>query len=223
LVARILAETALPRVRLSSLEPWDIAPHFFALWQNPRLCPHLHLPLQSGCDATLKRMRRNTDQATFRALVQAARAQIPDVRLTTDVIVGFPAETDDEFAQSEAFIREMDFAGMHVFRYSSRPETPAARMKKQIPNSIKQARSQRLLALASAGENAFAARYSGQRVPVLWENISGATEQGFINSGYTHHYLRVQCIHPRVLTNLITPTILGPLVNGTLTGQPVLE
>src|SRR5690606_26561295 len=132
LVQAILSDTDIPRLRLSSLEPWDLAPEFFDLWQNPRLCRHLHLPLQSGCDATLKRMLRRTNQRQFRALVQAARERIPDVSITTDVIAGFPGETDEEFAISEAFIREMQFAGLHVFRYSKRPGTAASRMRSHV-------------------------------------------------------------------------------------------
>ncbi|MCU0512822.1 MAG: tRNA (N(6)-L-threonylcarbamoyladenosine(37)-C(2))-methylthiotransferase MtaB [Anaerolineae bacterium] len=223
LVQRLLAETAIPRLRLSSLEPWDLAPAFFDLWQNPRLCPHLHLPLQSGCDDTLRRMRRHTRQHAFRALVQAARAAIPDVRLTSDVIVGFPGETDEEFARSEAFIHEMDFAGLHVFRYSSRPGTPAAKMRGHLPEATRQARSQRLLAHAAAQEERFAARYAGRALPVLWEHISGASEHGFLQGGYTHHYLRVQAVHPRILTNHITPALLGAYNQGAVQATPVIE
>jgi threonylcarbamoyladenosine tRNA methylthiotransferase MtaB len=223
LTERILNETTIPRVRLSSLEPWDIAPGFFDLWQDVRLCPHLHLPLQSGCDATLKRMRRNTNQAAFAAIVDAARTAIPDLRITTDVITGFPGETDEEFAISEAFIHAMDFAGLHVFRYSTRPGTPAARMKNQIPNAIKQERSHRLLAHAQEQEQKFAARYIGQALPVLWEQVGGASEAGFVNGGYTPNYLRVQTVHPRILTNMVTPCVIEAVAEGMAHGVPVLQ
>jgi threonylcarbamoyladenosine tRNA methylthiotransferase MtaB len=223
LMERILTETTIPRVRLSSLEPWDIAPNFFSLWQDERLCPHLHLPLQSGCDATLKRMRRNTNQAAFAAIVEDARAAIPDLRITTDIITGFPGETEEEFAISEAFIHTMDFAGLHVFRYSTRPGTPALRMKGQIPNAIKQERSHRLLAHAQEQEQRFAARYIGQALPVLWEQVGGATDAGFINGGYTPNYLRVQAVHPRVLTNMVTPFVIRDVIDGTAHGLPVLQ
>ncbi|MGB1285180.1 MAG: tRNA (N(6)-L-threonylcarbamoyladenosine(37)-C(2))-methylthiotransferase MtaB [Aggregatilineales bacterium] len=201
----LLNETDIPRLRLSSLEPWNISAGFFDLWQNPRLQPHLHLPLQSGCDATLKRMRRNTSQSEFRALMQSAREAIPDVRITSDVIVGFPGETAAEFADSEAFIHEMAFNGLHVFRYSIRPGTPAARMRGQVAKADKKARSRALLEYAAQREQHFAAQYIGTERPVLWEHITGATDAGFINTGYTDNYIRVQCIHPRVLSNLITP------------------
>ncbi|MBZ0277249.1 MAG: tRNA (N(6)-L-threonylcarbamoyladenosine(37)-C(2))-methylthiotransferase MtaB [Anaerolineae bacterium] len=205
LVETLLAETDMPRIRLSSLEPWDLAPEFFDLWANPRLCRHLHLPLQSGCDATLKRMLRRTTQAQFRELVEAARARIPGVSITTDVIVGFPGETDAEFATSEAFIQEMNFTGLHVFRYSRRPGTAAARMRGQVVAETAKERSARLLALADQMESQFAAQFAGQTLPVLWEQVAGAQEDGFLNVGYTDNYMRVRCVHPRVLTNHLIP------------------
>lgn len=209
LVSSILVDTDIPRLRLSSLEPWDVSPDFFDLWQNPRLCRHLHLPLQSGCDATLKRMRRNTSQAEFRALVSWARDRIPGLSITTDVIVGFPNETDEEFAISESFIQEMDFAGLHIFRYSKREGTPAARMRGHVTNSVKKVRSGRLQAMERTMAQRFAEQFTGKVLPVLWEQVGGATEEGFINIGYTDNYIRVRAIHPRVLSNLITPVENG--------------
>ena len=218
LVEALLRESSLPRLRLSSLEPWDLSPDFFSLWQDPRLCRHLHLPLQSGCDATLKRMRRHTSQRDFRALALAARDQIPDLRITTDVIVGFPGETDAEFAESERFIRELEFGGLHVFRYSSRPGTPASRMRRQISQATKKARSAKLLALSETLERRFAARLLGKTQQVLWEQISGATPEGFINSGYTDNYMRARAIHPRDLSNVITETRLESYNMGAIHG-----
>jgi threonylcarbamoyladenosine tRNA methylthiotransferase MtaB len=223
LVQRILDETEIPRLRLSSLEPWDLSDGFFSLWQNERLMPHLHLPLQSGCDSTLRRMRRNTSQEEFRAIMQSARRQIPDVRITTDVIVGFPGETDEEWQISKAFIEEMNFAGMHVFRYSVRPGTPASRMKGKVHSQIKKDRSHELLALNTQQEYDFAAQYIGQTLPVLWEQVTGSTEHGFINVGYTHNYVRVQCVHPRVLNNVVTPATIDAVADGIVTAQPLIE
>lgn len=222
LVQTLLAETDIPRLRLSSLEPWDLSPDFFDLWTNPRLCRHLHLPLQSGCDATLKRMLRRTSQTQFRALVEAARSRIPTLNITTDVIVGFPGETDDEFAISEQFIREMNFAGMHVFRYSKRPGTAATRMRGHISEDQKRERSSRLIALAEQMEADFAKRFIGQSLDVLWENVAGVTPNGFINVGYTDNYIRVRCIHPRVLTDHITSARLMNFENGQVHVSPVL-
>ena len=208
LVKAILAETDIPRLRLSSLEPWDLTPEFFTLWENPRLCPHLHLPLQSGCDTTLRRMARHTTQQQFRALVREARAHMDDPCITTDVIVGFPGETDEEFEVSGAFVEEMQFAGLHVFRYSKRPGTAAARMRGHVSEDVKRTRSACLLSLSEQMEQQYCNRRIGDSLPVLWEQIAGASDEGFFNVGYTPNYVRVGCVHPRVLTNLITLALL---------------
>ncbi len=221
LVKALLRDTDMPRLRLSSLEPWDLAPDFFSLWEDPRLCPHLHLPLQSGCDATLRRMRRNTSQRGFRALVEAARAMIPGLRVTTDVIVGFPGETDAEFAQSERFIHEMNFGGLHVFRYSSRPGTPASRMRDQVAESVKKARSARLLAHSRRMEEEFAASLRGSENDVLWEQVVGAAPAGFLISGYTDNYMRARTAHPRDLSNMITRAKLGVYTDGAIHGTVI--
>lgn len=203
LVRAILAATDIPRLRLSSLEPWDLSPDFFTLWENPRLCRHLHLPLQSGCDATLKRMARRTSQREFRALVESARAYIPGLAISTDIIVGFPGETDAEFEDSFAFVYAMDFMKLHVFRYSQRPGTAAARMPGQVPNDVKKERSARMLALSDVGAQRFYARFVGCALPVLWEQVTGASGDGFHNSGLTDNYIRVEVTAPEALTNTI--------------------
>jgi threonylcarbamoyladenosine tRNA methylthiotransferase MtaB len=223
LVRAILFDTDIPRLRLSSLEPWDLSPDFFDLWDNPRLCRHLHLPLQSGCDATLKRMLRRTNQTSFSALVHAARARVPDMSITTDVIVGFPGETDDEFAISQAFIEQLDFAGLHVFRYSQRPGTAAARMRGHVSEAVKKQRGTRLIALSEQCKRRFAGRFIGQRLPVLWEQVAGATEAGFVNVGYTDNYIRVRCIHPRALTNYIVPARLDTYADGQMHATPEVD
>lgn len=204
LIRRILAETDIPRLRISSLEPWDLTPDFFDLWRDERLCPHLHLPLQSGCDATLRRMARRTNQARFAALLAAARERIADPAITTDVIVGFPGETEAEFENSLAYIARQDFAGLHVFRYSRRPGTAAARMRGQVNDDIRKHRSERMHALAAAQQAAYAGRWLGRTLPVLWEQVAGASADGFLNVGYTPNYLRVACVHRRALTQAIT-------------------
>ncbi|RMF49877.1 MAG: tRNA (N(6)-L-threonylcarbamoyladenosine(37)-C(2))-methylthiotransferase MtaB [Chloroflexota bacterium] len=219
LLRALLQETSVPRLRLSSLEPWDLPRALFALWEDRRLCRHLHLPLQSGCDATLRRMARRTTQAAFRALIAEVRAIMPDAAIATDVIVGFPGESDKEFAISYAFIEEMDFAALHVFRYSPREGTPAARMPHQVPEAVKRARAEKLLALSQQCSRRFAERFIGQKRPVLWEAISGATEHGFINNGYTDNFLRVRCVVPHVLSNLLTDVQLEALAeDGALLG-----
>lgn len=228
LVYAILEQTGVPRLRLSSLEPWGISPDLIALWDDPRLCRHLHLPLQSGCDATLKRMIRRTSQAEFRTLVEMIRARVPDMAIASDVIVGFPGETDEEFAISRAFIEEMDFAALHVFRYSKRPGTAAVRLPDQVDEETRKARSDELQAISQAAKLRYSRRFVGQTLPVLWEAVSGATEAGFVNSGYTSNYIRVQSIVPEVLTNRIIDTQLAgcddqALVQGVLTERSILS
>jgi threonylcarbamoyladenosine tRNA methylthiotransferase MtaB len=208
LVEAILTQTDAQRVRLSSLEPWDLTPDFFSLWSDRRLCPHLHLPLQSGCDATLRRMARRTTQKQFAALIDAARAQIDQPCITSDIIVGFPGETDAEFDESLRFVERMNFAGLHVFRYSPRPGTAAARMRGHVSETVKRERSARMIALGEAGERAYALAQQDMIRPVLWEQIAGSSAEGFINMGYTDNYVRVSAVHPRPLTNLITPARL---------------
>ncbi len=221
LVKALLQDSDMPRIRLSSLEPWDLAPDFFSLWQDRRLCRHLHLPLQSGCDATLKRMRRNTSQRQFRSLIESARDQIPQVRITSDIIVGFPGETEAEFAQSERFIREMNFGGLHVFRYSSRQETPASRMNNQVSPMEKKKRSAKLIELSQQLERKFAASLRGTMQEVLWEQVTGAAPAGYIITGYTDNYMRVKTVQARDLTNMITVTALDRYTEGAIHGTVI--
>lgn len=225
LLRALLADTDMPRLRLSSLEPWGIPPGFFRLWDNPRLGRHLHLPLQSGCDATLRRMVRRTSQAEFRALVAEARAHIPDVAIATDLIIGFPGETDEEFAISRDFVDEMRFAGVHAFRFSARPGTAAARMGGQVDEATKKRRLDAIQAIALMHERGFAAAFVGTVRPVLWEGIQAATDAGFVHHGYTDNYLRVRHVARAALTNRITPARLGSLLPDApgvvLTGEPV--
>ncbi len=126
LLKAILKRTDIPRLRLSSLEPWDVAPGLFELWADRRLLPHLHLPLQSGSDRILRRMARRTTRTLYRNLATTARENILDLNLSTDLIAGFPGETEADFADSLDFVSEMGFARLHVFNYSRRPGTAAA-------------------------------------------------------------------------------------------------
>jgi threonylcarbamoyladenosine tRNA methylthiotransferase MtaB len=172
LVRRLLDETAVDRLRLSSLEPWDLDAGFFDLWQDPRLGRHLHLPLQSGCATTLRRMARRCTPHEYAALAAAARAAIPDLAVTTDVMVGFPGETEAEFAASLAFVEAQGFAHLHVFRFSPRPGTPAASMPDRVPPAVAAARSQQLHALSRQLEHAFRRRFVDRTLHVLWESCA---------------------------------------------------
>ena len=196
LVKSILRETNVTRLRLSSLEPWDLDADFFSLWEDARLCQHLHLPLQSGCEATLKRMARKTTPASFRDLVTAARQIMPGAAITTDIIAGFPGETEDEFAESLAFVKEMNFAGGHAFTYSPRPGTGAARMKEQVRPEVRKERNAIYRAAFEESAKAYRQRFIGKTLPVLWESTTQLDEHGWQMEGHTGNYLRVRAMAP---------------------------
>lgn len=208
LVAAILEQTDVPRLRLSSLEPWDLDEDFFALWENPRLCRHLHLPLQSGSAATLRRMARKTTPQSFAALVAAARRVVPDMAITTDVIVGFPGESEAQFKESLDYVSQMEFAGGHVFTYSARQGTAAARMPEQVPFPLRKERNAAMRAVFSASASAYQCHFLGQTLPVLWETATSIGPDGWHLSGLTDNYLRVNAQAPRKLWNRITPVQL---------------
>jgi threonylcarbamoyladenosine tRNA methylthiotransferase MtaB len=223
LVEQILERTEIPRVRLSSLEPWDLDENFFSLWSDPRLCPHLHLPLQSGSEDTLRRMARKTTPASFARLVQAARAAAPEIAITTDIIAGFPGETEQHFAESLDFTREMEFAAGHVFTYSPRPGTAAARMAQQVPVEVRKRRNAELrAALAESGER-YRSGFLGQTVEVLWETTDAYGPDGWRLNGLSGNYLRVTALSPERLWNRLSRVrILRTAADG-LTGEIVTE
>ncbi|PKO21457.1 MAG: tRNA (N(6)-L-threonylcarbamoyladenosine(37)-C(2))-methylthiotransferase MtaB [Chloroflexi bacterium HGW-Chloroflexi-1] len=186
LLAALLAETTVPRLRLSSLEPFDLAPVFFDLWAGSagRLMPHLHLPAQSGSDAVLRRMARRNRVADFEALTAAARAAIPGLTITTDLIAGFPGETEADFAETIAFARRVGFAHLHVFPYSARAGAAAARFGGQVPNAERHRRSRVLIELDAELGRAVRAAFLGQTRPVLWESSvipSGSESQSSLH------------------------------------------
>jgi threonylcarbamoyladenosine tRNA methylthiotransferase MtaB len=194
LVFSLLAQTSVARLRLSSLEPWDLEADFFSLWQDGRLCPALHLPLQSGSEAVLKRMRRKTTPDSYAALVKAARTAIPQVAITTDVIVGFPGETESEFSETLAFIRCMNFAGGHVFTYSARPDTPAARMQAQVRYETRKERNAVLQGIFRETAWDYRQQFIGRKLPVLWESTDLLSDLGWQMEGLTGNYIRVKAV-----------------------------
>ncbi|MDX1663373.1 MAG: tRNA (N(6)-L-threonylcarbamoyladenosine(37)-C(2))-methylthiotransferase MtaB [Candidatus Promineifilaceae bacterium] len=204
LVSALLTYSDIPRLRLSSLEPWDLEPRFFRLWEDSRLLPHLHLPLQSGSDRILRLMARRTRRAPFLALVAAAREQIPDLNLTTDIIAGFPGETEANFRETVDFVDEIGFSRLHVFPYSPRPGTAAAEMDGQLPKAVRKARAQEMIALGERLGLAFHRTYEGRTMDVLWEGMSGADGRGTRWTGYTDNYIRVAASGPPDLSNTIT-------------------
>jgi threonylcarbamoyladenosine tRNA methylthiotransferase MtaB len=223
LVEALVAETRIPRLRLSSLEPFDLEPGFFDLWAHSggRLMPHLHLPAQSGSDAILKRMARRNRVADFEALVAAARERIPDLTVTTDLIAGFPGETEDDFEETLAFARRALFAHMHVFPYSARNGTAAARFNGQVPEPERKRRVRRLVELDAAMGRAVRESFVGQTRPVLWESRIEGNGGAAAWSGLTDNFLRVQAAAPEDadLRNQITSARLTAAGGDHLTGS----
>ena len=219
LIQLILDETDIPRLRLSSLEPWNLDSNFFSLWQDTRLCSHLHLPLQSGSNVTLRRMARKTSQGDFLKLIEAARAAIPDVAITTDIIVGFPGETKEEFEESLSFVEAMDFAGGHVFTYSEREGTPAAGFDHAIQISVRRERSAVMRAVFARSAELYRTAFIGKILPVLWESSTDLGEAGWQLSGLTGNYLRVKVSGVVNRWNQISDVEIDRPVNGILQGR----
>ncbi len=223
LIAAILAETDMPRVRLGSLEPWDLPDRFWGLFENPRLMPHLHLPLQSGSDAVLRRMARRCKTQDFDRLVETGRAAVPGLNVTTDIIVGFPGERVGDWQRTLAFTETMRFGHVHLFSYSPRAGTLAASLPDQVSPRIKRERCQELQALAVRMKLEVMRTQVGKRIQVLVEG-SGEGAGGQIWSAYTPNYLpvRVTGDDPRVAANRLVEVILtGVDANGcVLSGRP---
>ena len=204
LLRRILAETAVPRIRVSSLQPQEISAELLHLWENSRLCPHFHVPLQSGSDAILKSMRRRYDTEVFGQSVRMIREFICDPGITTDLIVGFPGEGEAEFSQSREFAAGIGFSDIHIFPYSRRPGTSAHHFNGQVDAVDKRSRVSQMLDIASRAYQEFRRKQLGQTRPVLWESCreTGCTRTW---SGLTDNYIRVYAVTPQCLQNTITP------------------
>lgn len=211
LIRAILAQTALERLRLASVEPWDLAPDFFTLFENPRLMPHLHLPLQSGCDSVLRRMARRCLTGPYARLVDRARAAIPAFNLSTDIIVGFPGESAEEWRRSLEFIEATGFSHIHIFPYSARPGTRAATLGDPVAPSCRQSRVHELTELAARLRSRFLRSQIGLDTRVLIESRrSGPDVTSNLWRGYTSNYVRAELATdaPATLEN----TVLGATV-----------
>jgi len=228
LIRAILADTDIPRLRLGSVEPWDLGEEFLPLFENPRMMPHLHLPLQSGSDTVLKRMARRCKTDQYRRLIETARGAIPDFNLTTDIIVGFPGETEAEWREGMDFIRETGFSHIHIFPYSARAGTKAAALPDQVPNEVRKRRCRELHDLARVMKREYAGGFIGRNLPVLVEQQDRDAETGTLSArGYTPNYLRVRmdCDTDTDTSNRILPvSIRGydekeECLTGSLRGQ----
>lgn len=197
LIKAILNDTDLPRLRLASVEPWDLPDSFFELFKNPRLMPHMHLPLQSGTDSVLRRMARRCKTAEFAKLVQKAREAVPDFNITTDIIVGFPGETDADWEQSMTFVEGTGFGHLHIFPFSPREGTKAAQLPDQIEKSVKQKRCKELAKLGEVMKLKTLQDAADKEYKVLWEKPSNVDESGLRRyTGYTVNYLKVETLVP---------------------------
>ncbi|MCJ7769656.1 MAG: tRNA (N(6)-L-threonylcarbamoyladenosine(37)-C(2))-methylthiotransferase MtaB [Dehalococcoidales bacterium] len=214
LVEEILHKTDITRLRLSSLQTHHITPQLMELWRNTRLCPHLHLSLQSGSDNVLVRMKRRYSASDYSKAISLVRSIMPQAAVTTDVIVGFPGESEDEFEESYSFCKGVGFARIHVFPFSPRPGTEADKMKGQIGDKVKKQRSEKMLALAEESARSFRKRFLGKTIPVLWEQKSNG-----IWSGLTGNYIRVYTKSSEDLTNKITEVKLEKIWKDGVWGE----
>ena len=223
LVKMILEETDIPRVRFASVEPWDLPDNFFALFENPRLMPHMHLPLQSGADSVLRRMSRRCKTEEFKTLVEQARRAIPNFNVTSDIIVGFPGETDEEWQQTMEYVESVGFGHLHIFSYSPREGTKAARLANPVDNEIKKQRSKELHVLAARMKQETLEQQKGLQVDVLWEQAKQNSDGKMVYTGYAPNYLKVEtCIDPthidkdKSLKNTISKTQIDSFSLDTL-------
>lgn len=210
----ILEETQVRRIRFSSIEPQDFPPELLELWPEPRLCRHFHLPLQSGCDRTLERMGRRYRFSEFRDLMEEIRRRIPDVGLTTDIIVGFPGETEEEFAESLRAIASLPLSDLHIFPFSLRPGTAAAKMEGHLPPALIHWRCEEMHLLARRMALAFREAFVGRDLFVLWDGRAAA---GW--SGLSDNYLRVTTTTPGDWLARLTRTRIIGLTDTALVGQ----
>lgn len=227
LVEHILYDTDIERLRLSSLQPQEISPEFLALWlgatrvgsEERRTCRHLHLALQSGSDSMLQRMKRSYLLDDYRRVLRWVREAIPDVAITTDIMVGFPGEDDDEFEQSHRFCQQAGFASIHVFPFSPRPGTLAAGMPGQVRDQVKKERARKMLELAQNCRRKFEEQFLGQTMAVLWEKEVDVGRG--VYSGLTDNYIRVFMRRDSSLANQVERVKLTGFYGQGMWGEPV--
>ncbi len=195
LIRTVLDETTIPRVRIGSLEPWDLPDDFPTLFKNPRFMPHLHLPLQSGADSVLQRMARRCKVAEYHQLIDDLRRAVPELNITTDIIVGFPGESDEEWQQTLQTVEAIGFSHIHIFAYSPRDGTVAATLTNPISRACKRKRSQALHELGEQLKKQSLERAIGQKTTLLVESYSDEEGQS-LWVGYTPNFLRTEINAP---------------------------
>jgi threonylcarbamoyladenosine tRNA methylthiotransferase MtaB len=219
LVRRVLGETPVPRLRVSSLQAQEVTPELFDLWSDARLCPHFHLPLQSGSATVLRAMRRRYSPQQYLETVELIRQRLPEASVTADVIVGFPGETERDFRETYELCSRAGLAGVHVFPYSARPGTSALYIEPKVGEQEKRNRMRKMLALAGEQAHAYRSGLVGSVRPVLWE-ASRLAGDATAWSGLTDTHVRVATVSPLHLSNRITATQLdrqqGEVLWGTV-------
>ena len=227
LLNEILEQSDIPRIRLASVEPWDLPDHFFELFRDPRLMPHMHLPIQSGCDSVLRRMARRCKTDEFARLVEKARNAIPLFNITTDLIAGFPGESDQEWRQTMRFVERIGFGHIHIFPFSARAGTKAARLPDQVDGHIRKARSREMHELAAELKRQALSEHLGNRAEVLWERQLGDDSGQW--TGYTPHYHKIASNSPGICASSISTVTIDTvstdgsmLVNQSLQPQVTL-
>ncbi len=196
LLSEILERTEIPRIRLASVEPWDLPAKFFELFQDTRLMPHMHLPIQSGSDSVLRRMARRCKTDEFSRIVEKSRDAIPLFNITTDIIVGFPGESEQEWQQTLEYVERTGFGHMHIFSYSRREGTKAAEMPGQIDIATKKLRSRQMHQLAARLKSEELQKQVGKSSAVLWEQQINSETGLWV--GYTPHYHKIVSSDARI-------------------------
>ncbi len=221
LVKALLDDTSIPRIRFASVEPWDLSDQFLTLFSNHRVMPHMHLPLQSGCDSVLRRMARRCKTSDYSQLLNELETAAPGFNVTTDIIVGFPGETEEEWQQTLTYINGVTFGHMHIFSYSERDGTKAATLPNKVPKTVRQARSRELHGIAAMQTQAklrnTIEQYRGCTVPVLWERAKQEESGQFKHFGYTPNYLKVCTLSNEDVANQIIPAELSDIEQGCVT------
>ncbi|KUO70691.1 MAG: tRNA (N(6)-L-threonylcarbamoyladenosine(37)-C(2))-methylthiotransferase MtaB [Clostridia bacterium BRH_c25] len=208
----------IERIRMSSVDPNVMTGQFIErLRKLPKICRHFHLSLQSGCDETLKRMNRKYTTEEYKRVVGKLREAFTDVAITTDLIVGFPGETEEEFLMTFDFVKEISFSAMHVFKYSPREGTPASKHKNQIKPQIKDARSKLIAELAKKNEEKFKKSFLGRSLKVLYEQPVG--ENKSLYEGLTDNYIRVVAESQKDIKGKIIETVLYELKEDYVAGK----
>ena len=204
LLEKIILRYSPDRIRLSSLEPWDINESYFPVFNHSTFCRHLHLPLQAGSDVVLQKMGRKIFTEEFRVLIDTIRSHVSGIAITTDIMVGFPGETEKDFKESLSFVKEMNFSGGHVFRYSARPGTAAEKFDHLVPEQEKKFRSKQMRHVISESETKYRKIFTDQNVSVLWEKAKKLRNGDFLLSGLTGNYLRVNAVANEDLRNTVS-------------------